>query len=74
MDDWNAAPQGALWSGCVIAASPDDGETDYFYGYSSAEEAPDVALLVPAGWTLLESSVKPTPGNPEYAGPEDDGD
>lgn len=63
--DWHDAPRDALWYGEVICSHPDQ-DTDYFYGYSSDDEAPDVALLVPEGWTLLESTVNATPGNPAF--------
>lgn len=67
--EWDAHPQRALWYGEVICAPP-NGDTDYFYGYADCAEAPDVALLLPKGWELLESTVKPTPQNPAYAGPD----
>ncbi len=69
--EWAAHPARALWYGEVIADPKDGDDIDYFYGYADCAEAPDVALLVPDGWTLLESTVKPTPRNPEYVAPQE---
>lgn len=64
---WTAPPQNALWYGeVVVCFSEEDGDTDYFYGYSADDEAPDVELLVPEGWALIESLVAPTPLNPAW--------
>jgi hypothetical protein len=64
--EWAAHPQRALWYGCVVIGRTVRGgtQTDYAYGYADCADAPDVALLVPAGWDLLESEVTPTPRNP----------
>jgi hypothetical protein len=72
--EWAAHPQRALWYACVVVGRTISGgtETDYFYGYADCEDPPDVALLVPAGWDLLESEVTLTPRNPLWVADDDD--
>ena len=62
---WMAHPQRALWYGEVIVAKPGE-DTDYFSGYADCEDEPSVDELIPAGWEVLESTVKPTPNNPAW--------
>lgn len=70
--EWDAHPNGALWYGEVIAEPSDGSDTDYFYGYADSEDAPDVALLLPDGWRMLESTVRATPRNPEWVPADSD--
>ncbi len=60
-ESWGAAPSLSMWYGEVVCGRP--GETNYFYGYADTEEPPDPLNLVPAGWTVLETLVRPTAGN-----------
>lgn len=74
MSGWDAAPSESLWYGEVICEKAGE-DTDYWYGYSKEEEPPAVEKLVPDGWTMLESTLKMTPGHPDYVPPEEtDGD
>lgn len=63
---WDAHPNNARWYGEVIVGRP--GETDSFYGYADSEDYPDVTLLVPEGWELLEYAVKRGIRQPEHQG------
>lgn len=57
---WSSDPIDALWFGQIIVGTEDD--TDYFYGYSvNRDDLPDVDLLCPDGWEILERTLKLTP-------------
>lgn len=64
-DRWTAAPSEARWYGEVIGSKP-GGDVDYVYGYSADEDEPDIDDLVPPGWKVDESAVRPTPGHPDW--------
>jgi hypothetical protein len=59
---WEAHPQQARWYGEVIGSLPGEDIT-YVYGYSADEDEPDIEELIPAGWEVAETSLKPTPRN-----------
>lgn len=61
-----------IWYGCVVVERA-DGETDYFYGYSSlTEDVPDVNLLVPLGAVLLTYELCLTPFGRDHMWRNDD--
>ncbi len=68
---WDDDAQHARWYGEVIIAR--SGETDYAYAYSKARDEPDPRSIVPGlpDRAVLEMTVKPTPRNEEYAGPDE---
>lgn len=57
---WHATPEDAVWYGEVVIGRDVPGGTDttYEYGYSTDDD-PDVKLLVPDGWSMLESKRNP---------------
>lgn len=69
---WGALPGESLWYGEVIVGRniPGGTETDYQYDYSQQIAAPDVTLLVPEGWELLQSQLNKTPRHPDYVAGE----
>lgn len=71
-NEWESAPNVSRWYGEVICEPLKGGDVDYFYGYSNAIDPPDVDLLVPEGWRLLESKVQTTAGHPDHQ-PNTDG-
>jgi len=68
---WGAHPQRAMWYGEVICSKPGE-DTDYFYGYADCEEEPSLDELIPAGWKVEESTIKPTQNNPRWTKPQED--
>jgi hypothetical protein len=64
-DRWTAAPSEARWYGEAIGSHP-GADVDFVYGYSADEDEPDIVGLVPEGWTVDESSVRPTPNHPDW--------
>ncbi|MFD7257197.1 hypothetical protein [Streptomyces sp. NPDC059874] len=70
---WKASPQRALWYGEVIFEDH-EGQTDYHYAYSASPFEPDPELILPKSmWgRILETTVRPTPRNDQYEGPEGD--
>jgi hypothetical protein len=70
-DNWSADPQRARWYGEVIGSVPGEDIT-YVYGYSADDDEPDIEDLVPQGWEVLETSLKPTPRNPAWVPAEEE--
>lgn len=54
-DNWQAAPNDAVFYGEVIGSMPGQ-DVDYVYGYSADPNA-NVRNLVPDGWTVDEMKI-----------------
>lgn len=57
MSDWNANPSEAKWYAEVVYDNG-GGETEYNYGYCSADEYPSPTLLCGPGVVLLSVKVE----------------
>ena len=62
---WADAPSEAVWYGQVIGVRPDL-ETDYVDGYSADLDGADLSDLIPAGWTVVEATMRTTPRHPDH--------